>query len=181
MRLDITAARRVVTERSTGFRLPVELRERGSRGRASAARWWTDRSRRERWLLGLVAAVALTVVCDRLVWRPLTAALAEIARDDRIAAQLQAAGPDVARIAAARAGSLASVVTERAAKAGLTVARIEAQGGNVAVTLDGVGFDALVDWLAALDTQAGIGVVDLKVDRRPDPGVVTAQVTLTER
>jgi len=185
VRLDITAARRVVTERSTGFRLPVELRERGSRGRASAARWWTDRSRRERWLLGLVAAVALTVVCDRLVWRPLTAAraaaLAEIARDDRIAAQLQAAGPDVARIAAARAGSLASVVTERAAKAGLTVARIEAQGGNVAVTLDGVGFDSLVDWLAALDTQAGIGVVDLKVDRRPDPGVVTAQVTLTER
>ncbi len=66
------------------------------------------------------------------MWHPLLvarqAALTDIARDDRIAAQLRVAGPDVARIAAARSGTLSSVVTDRAAKAGLTIARIEPQG-----------------------------------------------------
>ena len=159
--------------------------ERSTVLRAAAAQWWEDRTARERWLLGVLAAVAIVVGLDRLVWHPLdtarTTALAEIARDDRIAAQLRVAGPDVARIAAARTGTLSTLVTDRAAKAGLTIARIEPQGTNVAVSLDGVGFDALVDWLAALDRDAGVSVVDLKIDRRPDPGIVNAEATLTER
>jgi len=153
--------------------------------RSGTARWWHDRTTRERWLIGLLLAVAAVVVVERLVWHPLVLAkqnaLIDLARYDRIAAQLRAAGPDVARIAAARNGTLSTVVTERAGRAGLTIARIEPQGVNVAVSFDGVGFDALIDWLAALDRDAGISIVDLKVDRRPDPGVVTAQVTLTER
>ncbi len=159
--------------------------DQGAALRAAAVQWWDDRTSRERWLLGVLAAVAIIVGLDRLVWHPLaaarTAALAEIARDDRIAAQLRVAGPDVARIAAARTGTLSTLVTDRAAKAGLTIARIEPQGVNVAVSLDGVGFDPLIDWLAALDRDAGVSVVELKVDRRPDPGIVTAQVTLSER
>ena len=159
--------------------------ERSAGWRTAADHWWGDRSARERWLLGVLSLVLLTAGLDRLVWHPLAAAkaasIAEIDRDDRIAAQLRVAGPDVARIAAARNGTLSTLVTERAARAGLTVARIEPQGANVAVSLEGVGFDPLVDWLVALDRDAGVGVVDLKVERRPDPGVVTAQVTLTER
>ncbi len=152
---------------------------------AAAALWWSDRSTRERWLLGAFAAVALIAGLDRLVWHPLAAmraaAVDEIARDDRIAAQLRVAGPDVARIAAARTGSLSTLVTQRAASAGLTVARIEPLGANVAVTFDGVAFDPLVDWLGGLDRDAGVEAIELKVERRPDPGVVSAQVTLTER
>lgn len=151
----------------------------------ATVRWWRDCAPRERWLLIALAAVAVTVAVERLAWQPLIAARraaqAEIARDDRIAAQLRVAGPEVARIAAARRGTLASVVTDGAARAGLPIARLEPQGSNVAVALDGVGFDALVDWLAALDHDAGVAVVALQVDRRPDPGRVTAQVTLTER
>lgn len=186
MKLDLAAASPAALLRGWRPRVVAVVDpDRTAAARAAAAAWWGDRSTRERWLLGVLAAVAVVVAFDRLVWHPLAerraAALAEIARDDRIAAQLRVAGPDVARIAAARTGTLSTVVTERAAKAGLTIARIEPQGANVAVSLDGVGFDALTDWLAALDRDAGVGVVDLKVERRPDPGVVTAQVTLTER
>ena len=153
--------------------------------RAMAVTWFADRSVRERWLIGLFALVLVAVGFERGVWHPLALArqeaLIEIARDDRIAAQLRVAGPDVARIAAARSGTLSAIVTARAAKAGLAIARIEPQGDTVTVSLDGVAFDALVDWLAALDHDAGIGIVDLKVDRRPDPGVVSAQVTLIEQ
>jgi general secretion pathway protein M len=153
--------------------------------RAAAAVWWRDRAPAERWLLGALVAVAAAAVLARAVWQPLIAlrqaAQAEIARDDRIAAELRVAGPEVARIAAARRGSLPALVTDRAARAGLTIARLEPQGTNVAVSLDGVGFDPLVEWLAALDHDAGVVVVDLKVDRRSDPGLVAAQVTLTER
>ena len=170
-------------EQASGF--AAAQAERSTVLRAAAAQWWEDRTAREHWLLGVMAAVAIVVGLDRLVWHPLdtarTTALAEIARDDRIAAQLRVAGPDVARIAAARTGTLSTLVTDRAAKAGLTIARIEPQGANVAVSLDGVGFDTLVDWLAALDRDAGVSVVDLKVDRRPDPGIVNAEATLTER
>ena len=188
MKLDLAAASPAAALRGLGPRareLAAAWPDRTLTARTAAARWLADRSARERWLLGILAAVVAIVALDRLVWSPLLAtreaARSEIARDDRIAAQLRVAGPDVARIAAARTGTLSTLVTERAAKAGLTIARIEPQGSNVAVSLDGVGFDALVDWLAALDREAGVGVVELKVDRRPDPGIVTAQVTLAER
>lgn len=186
MKLDLTAASPAATLRGWSPRaLAAAWPDRSLAARSVAVRWLADRSVRERWLIGLLAAIATFILIERLVWQPLlaarSAALAEIARDDRIAAQLRVAGPDVARIAAARTGTLSTVVTERAARAGLTIARIGPQGANVAVSMDGVGFDALVDWLAALDRDAGVSVVDLKVDRRPDPGVVTVQVTLTER
>ena len=159
--------------------------DRAFTARTAAARWLGDRSVRERWLLGILALVLVAAGLDRLIWHPLLVArqeaLIEIARDDRIAAQLRVVGPDVARIAAARIGSLSAIVTARATRAGLAIARIEPQGDTVTVSLDGVAFDTLVDWLAALDHDAGVGIVDLKVDRRPDPGIVSAQVTLTER
>lgn len=188
MKLDLAigtpaAALRGLGPRARGF---VDTwPDRTLAARSAAARWWGDRTTRERWLLGVFVLLLGIAAVESLVWHPLAVAkrtaLIDIARYDRIAAQLRVAGPDVARIAAARTGTLATVVTERAAKAGLTIARIEPQGASVAVSLDGVGFDALVDWLAALDRDAGVTAVDLKVDRRPDPGVVAAQVTLTER
>ncbi len=183
MKLDVSLPRAALL-RTIGP-LTAGWSDRAVVAQGAAGRWWGDRTTRERWLIGVMLAVAAIVGVERLVWHPLLlarqTALIDIARYDRIAAQLRAAGPDVARIAAARSGSLSSVVTERAAKAGLTIARIEPQGADVVVSLDGVGFDALADWLAALDRDAGVTVVDLKADRRPDPGVVTAQVTLTER
>lgn len=150
--------------------------------RSGMARRLDARSPRERWLFAALALVAVAALYATLVWRPIAAAhaaaLDDIARYDRIAARLRVAGPDVARMAAARSGTPSTTITESAAKAGLTIQRIEPQGANIGVTLDAAGFDALVGWLAALERDAGMHVVDLKLERRPDPGIVSAQVTL---
>jgi len=174
------------------IRLPVGVRRLPSlRGlplpaiaplRSGMARWIDARSPRERGLLAGLALVAAVALFVTLVWRPIeaahAAALADIDRYDRIAARLRGAGPDVARMAVARAGTPSTTITESAAKAGLTIQRIEPQGANIGVTLDTAGFDALVGWLAGLERDAGMRVVDIKLERRPDPGVVSAQVTL---
>lgn len=150
--------------------------------RSGLARWLDARSPRERGLLLALAGIAAVALFVTLVWRPIdasrSAALADIERYDRLAARLRVAGPDVARQAAARAGSPSTLVTESAAKAGLTIQRIEPQGSNIGVTLDAAGFDVLVGWLAGIERDAGLKVRDIKLDRRPDPGVVTAQITL---
>ncbi|MBV8971518.1 MAG: type II secretion system protein M, partial [Sphingomonadaceae bacterium] len=62
----------------------------------------------------------------------------------------------------------------------LPVARIDPGSGTVTVAFENVGFDALVDWLAALDADVGIGVDDLTIERRDD-GQVAAEITLRER
>jgi general secretion pathway protein M len=150
--------------------------------RSGMARWIDARTPRERWLLAALAGVAAIALYATLVWRPIDAArraaLADIDRYGRIAAQLRVAGPNVARMAAARAGTPSTTITESAAKAGLTIQRIEPQGANIGVTLDAAGFDALVGWLAGLERDAGMRVIDVKLERRPDPGIVSAHVTL---
>lgn len=151
--------------------------------RSGMARWIDARTLRERWLLGMLAGIAALALYTTLVWRPMAAvrvaALAEIESNDRIVARLRVAGPDVARIAAARMGTPSTLITESAAKAGLTIQRIEPHGTTIAVSLDAASFDVLVRWLAAIERDAGLRVTDIKLERRPDPGIVSAQLTLT--
>ncbi len=157
-------------------------RVRTTAERAAAA--FAARPPRERALLALALAVVTVAGTDRLVWRPLdaarAAAAADLARYDRIAARIAADGPAVARVAAARRGSLATIVAARAARAGLAVARIDPQGSVVVVGFDSVAADALIDWLAALDADVGVGVVDLKIERR-EAGMVAAEISVRER
>ncbi len=151
---------------------------------AAAGTWLGGRTPRERALLAILAAIAVLSLTARLVWMPLLAAQQtardSLARYDRLAARFAAEGPAVARIAAARQGTLAAILAARAARAHLPVARIDPQGSAVAVGFESVEFDALVDWLAALDADAAVSVVELKLDRR-EAGLVAAQVTLRER
>lgn len=149
---------------------------------AAGVRWFEALSPRDRRLFAALAAVAVLALYWNLIWQPVAAARAalldDIDRSEHLAERLRSAGPDVARVAAARTAAPSSLVTDSADKAGLAIQRIEPDGGNLAVTLDPVGFDALVGWIAALDHDAGLRVIDLKVERRPDPGTVHAQVTL---
>lgn len=150
--------------------------------RSGLARWIDARSPRERALLLGLAGVAALALFVTLVWRPIdaarSAARADIARYDRIAARLRVAGPDVARLAAARGGAPSTLITASATRAGLTIQRIEPQGASIGVTLDAARFDALVGWLAGLERDAGLGIRDVKLERRPDPGIVGVQLTL---
>jgi len=150
--------------------------------RSGLARWIEGRSPRERWLFAGLAAVVVVAAYVTLVWQPIAAArvkaIGDIARYDALAVRLRNAGPDVARIAANRASAPSTIVTESASRAGLTIQRIEPQGANIDVTLEGAGFDNLILWLAALEHDAGLRAVSVKLERRPDPGIVDAQITL---
>lgn len=152
--------------------------------RSGLARWLDARSPRERAMLLALLGVAAIALFFTLVWQPIDlarkTAIADIRRYDILSARLRVAGPDAARLAAARTGTPSTLVTDSAAKAGLTIQRIEPEGANIGVTFDAVGFDALVGWLAGLERDAGLKVRDIKLERRPDPGIVSAQVTLAE-
>ena len=147
-----------------------------------ASRWLAERSRRERLLLGVLAGVAVVTLLYMLVWQPLAAARARAVADLRsytmLSARLRAAGPEVARIAATRRTSAATVITDSAARAGLTIRRLEPQGDRTQVTFEDVPFDKVVEWLAGLQRDAGLSVAVLRVDRRPAPGIVNVQATV---
>ncbi len=164
--------------------LAIGVRSRVDGLRGAGGGWLAARSARENGVLAVLAAIVLLSGASRYVWLPLQAArataAADLARFDRFAARFAAEGPAVARIAAARRGTFAGIVAARAARAGLPVARIDPQGSAVTVGFENVEFDALVDWLAALDRDVGVSAVELKLDRR-EAGTVAAQVTLRER
>lgn len=147
-----------------------------------ARRWLAERSRRERRLLAVLAAVAAVTLLYIAVWQPLAAARAKAIDDLRsytaLTARLRAAGPEVSRIAATRRTSAATVIADSAARAGLTIRRLEPQGDRTQVTFEDVAFDKVIDWLAGLQADAGLSVVALRVDRRTAPGIVNVQLTV---
>ena len=163
-------------------RLPVFDAERFEPLRDAAQRWLAQRSVRERHLLAVLAAVAAAALLWALVWQPLARAHAKAVADihayDELIAQLRVAGPDVARVAATRRVSAATVINDSASRAGLTIRRLEPQGARTEVTLEEVPFDKLTGWLAGLEHDAGLTVAAIKIERRPAPGVVTVQLTL---
>ncbi len=150
--------------------------------RDGAQRWLAQRTVRERRLLAALAAVVAAALLWALVWQPLARAHAKAAADihayDALIAQLRVAGPDVARVAATRRVSAATVINDSASRTGLTIRRLEPQGARTEVTLEEVPFDKLTEWLAGLERDAGLTVAAIKIERRPAPGVVTVQLTL---
>jgi len=163
-------------------RLPAVDTERFEPLRDAAQRWLAQRSVREQRLLAALAAVAAAALLFVLVWQPLarahTKAAADIHAYDALIAQLRVAGPDVARVAATRRVSAATVINDSASRAGLAIRRLEPQGARTEVTLEEVPFDKLTSWLAGLEHDAGLTVTAIKIERRPAPGVVTVQLTL---
>ena len=120
-------------------------------------------------------------------WRQV-AATARAAADraaDRTAdraggAAVNAALPAAAPADAAPRAPLASRVTDSAEVASLDLRRLEPDGPRLRVTLSDAPFDRVIDWIAALEGGAQVVVVAAEIDRRPEPGTVTALLTLAE-
>jgi general secretion pathway protein M len=51
---------------------------------------------------------------------------------------------------------------------------------GVRIQLEGVAFDAMIEWLGTLDQRYGYSVESITVDRTAKTGVVNANVTLTQ-
>ena len=58
--------------------------------------------------------------------------------------------------------------------------RMQPEGENeVKVWFEDVPFDALLRWMAALETRNGVQIVGAEVERRAGPGLVNARLTVT--
>lgn len=117
--------------------------------------------------LGVVIAA---LAYGTIVWRPLAAARAEAA------SQLMQATADAARAPAS--GDPARVIAAGAARARLTIRSIGPHGEGTRVVIADAPFDRALDWLARLDSDAGLRVAAISVTRRPQPGRVSMDVTL---
>lgn len=128
--------------------------------------WWAGLSTRERWLVGIAAALALGVLAWGIA-RPAVAAFidlesrhrAAIEREGRVAAKVALLGAQPATSAAAGvdAGAIDQFLQQSAGEIGLTLDRNEARGANQAtIAIATAKAPVLTDWLAALEAQGFI-------------------------
>ena len=141
-------------------------------------------SRREKMLM--LAALPLVVLFAgyRFVWMPLNearmAARAEIRGYQTLieAAENQGNQPAEVESVAVVTTPLATRITASAELAGVLVRRLEPEGAVVRVSLDDAPYDAVINWVAAMETDAAIALVAIELDRRTAPGIVAARLTL---
>lgn len=128
--------------------------------------WWAGLSGRERWLVGIAAALALGVLGWGIA-RPTVAAFidlesrhrAAVEREGRVAAKVALLGVRPAKSAAASvdAGAIDQFLQQSAGEIGLTLDRNEARGANqAAIAIATAKAPVLTDWLAALEAQGFI-------------------------
>ncbi len=125
--------------------------------------WWLALSQRERWLVGIAAALTVGV----LTWaigRPAVAAVidlesqhrAAIEREGRVGAKVQllARRPEKSVAAALDAIAIDQYLAQSAREIGLTLDRNEARGGGQAtIAIATARAPVLTDWLASLEGQ----------------------------
>ncbi|UWQ23149.1 type II secretion system protein M [Jannaschia sp. W003] len=139
---------------------------------------------RERVLvLGVLPAAAL-LAGWWLAWVPLAEARADALRQiaGYRAVALAASGTDALPVptAAADPRPLPVRVTASAEGFALPLRRIEPEGERLRLTVDAVPFEALLEWLAALEGEAGARLAAVEIDRRIEPGTVSARILLED-
>lgn len=147
-----------------------------TRGRS----WWGGLSLRERMLLGVLGGLAIVAALLVLVVRPLQAAkaqaLADIRTYETLSAGLRVAG--VRSAGPVRSGPVAQILTTTAAGFGLAVQRVEPEAGVTRVVMDGVPYDAVMRWLADLETGGGVTLSEVRIDRGAAGGQVNVQAVV---
>jgi general secretion pathway protein M len=155
---------------------------------ARAQALWLARTPRERWLLGVMFALAALVLAWFLVLRPLgdmlsaarerhgeaVAALAETRSQAAEIAMLERGGP------AAIEGPIDQAVAAAASEAGFQLSALQAQGpGRVSFALGAARPEALFGWIQGLEGQ-GYVVERLSASSNPDR-TLSAQIVLRIR
>ncbi|HEY8520642.1 MAG TPA: type II secretion system protein GspM [Gammaproteobacteria bacterium] len=148
--------------------------------------WFENLAPRERWMVAGGAVLAVIIVLWGFVLAPLSrssAALAQsVAAKQRLLLDLRRAetlAPADGGGAAAPAQSLVVLVDTTRQPHGLTFDRTRPNGPNeIAVTFQNAPFDALLDWLIAIETNHGIVVDSASFSTARRRGLVNGQVQL---
>jgi len=151
---------------------------------------WRGLQPRERVLITGAAALLCMTVMYALLWVPMQRDLRHLRTAlPEAEAHLTVMRAQLAQVQQLRAArptsnqsiSLQTAVEQTASAGGIqgTITRLEAHGPKtVDVSLDGVGFDQLVRWLADLQRKHPVTIEAATVDRQSGPGLVNARLTL---
>jgi general secretion pathway protein M len=142
-----------------------------------ASGWWSERSLREQVLLGALTVVGMAALLLVLVIRPLEAKRARYAADirayDMLAMRLRSAGPGMA--VTARRGPPSQIVSEVAATSGLTVQRVEPEGGKLRVVFADAPFEGVLRWVSELERTSPLRISEAQIERSGSGIGVAAQ------
>lgn len=142
--------------------------------------WWSGLAKRERVLVASLASLLTALVLIFGIIKPIQSARAQAIADIRtyetLNARILAAGT-LAPAAPRRAGPALTVAGTSAASFGLQVTP-EAIPGGVRVTIANGSYDSLMAWLADLSVSSDLRVRRVSIQRRPEPGRVSARVDL---
>jgi len=155
---------------------------RNARIEAALARfdgWWQGLSTRERWLVGILAALLAGVVLVYGVVKPVQAARAQARADIRQAETLMARVRAAGRLESApqtlAAGPPQTVIANAASAAGLQPV-LGSGGAGVTATLTDAPYPAVVTWLAEVSRTSTIGVARVTMQRGSASGRVNATI-----
>lgn len=151
--------------------------------------WFLALAPRERLFVAGGTVVGVILVLYLAIWQPLTKAHygreRSLAESRALAQRLEAVAADAQRARAGggmanRGGSLLSAV-DQASRSGTLgkQPRLQPEGDTeVRLSVDAVSFDALVRWMAELETRYGVQVLTADIEKQGAPGVVNARLSL---
>ncbi|HEX6999081.1 MAG TPA: type II secretion system protein M [Gammaproteobacteria bacterium] len=148
--------------------------------------WFESLAPRERWMVAGGAVLAVVIVVYGFVLAPLarsSAALSQsVEQKQRLLVDLrraEALAPADAGGTARPAQSLVVLVDTTRQQHGLTFDRTRPNGPNeIGVTFQNASFDALLDWLVAMETNHGVIVDSASFSSARERGLVNGQVQL---
>lgn len=148
----------------------------------AAAQWWQAKSAGDRGILTTSLVLLLAATWYQLAWSPLDrmrqAATADIRRLEA-ASRLLAQLPSQAAGSAVEPGDPQAAITSRIAFEGLVISAMETRESGLSVSFDTVSFEALARWLDSMGAIAGTRIEAARIERRPEPGTVSAEIELS--
>lgn len=144
-------------------------------------------NQREKRLVSVAAVLLVITLAYFIAWKPLADGIAE--REAKVVAQqelLQWVRENTGRYlsqkggvqskdsppTSAMSGSMSERVTRLATAAKIVVTRMQPQSDSLVVVIDEVPFNALLQFIESLETQAGLVIEHLDATEGGDPGIV---------
>jgi general secretion pathway protein M len=153
-----------------------------------AHRWLQALSPRDRSIVNALAIVLAAVLVYVAVWQPIANWRAQADADYRQAlaikewiianeARLAAAGPTTG---GRQSGTLLTTIANSAAASGIQLAHVQREGEEgVSVVVQDQEFNRVLQWLDLLTTREQLTIRQLSIDGQPNPGRVTARISIS--